>query len=70
MARPQREDGRNPRTAASYKYNTANYRRITVDMDKAYYNDTLAPAVEASGQSMRAYILDAIAARVAADRRE
>lgn len=44
----------------NYKYRSKKYKRVGVDFEKEYYENVLAPAVDASGVSMSAYIKQAV----------
>jgi len=64
MPRAKREDGKNPRTVASNKYQKTNYDRINILTPK-YYKDKVKAAADASGVSISAYIIEAIDEKIA-----
>lgn len=45
---------------ASLKWAKANYKQISLFMNKEYYSDVLLPFVQSRGLTMRGFILDAI----------
>lgn len=59
MPRAKREDGKNPRTVASNKYQAANYDRINILVSKGY-KEKVKNAADAAGVSLSAYIVGAI----------
>lgn len=66
MPRPKREDGKNPRTVASNRYQAANYDRINILTPKDYKTKVKA-AADAAGVSLSAYIIEAIEEKIARD---
>lgn len=49
------------------KYTREKVKRIALEMQKEYYEKTLAPAVTASGLSINGYIKQAIAEKIERD---
>lgn len=45
---------------ATDKWRTAHYRRITFDVSKEFFAETLQPFVQEHGYTMRGFILEAI----------
>jgi predicted HicB family RNase H-like nuclease len=66
MARPKREDGRNPKTVASNKYNEKAYDRINYTV-QAGYKQVIKDAADKSGLSVNAYITKAIEEKIDRD---
>ena len=55
MARPRREDGRNPRTVANNKYNTAAYDRINLVMKKGE-KEKIKESAALNGETVNTFI--------------
>ena len=66
MPRAKREDGKNPRTVASNKYQSANYDRINILTPKEY-KPRVKRAADAAGLSLSAYIIEAIEEKISRD---
>ena len=45
---------------ATAKWRNAHYRRITFDVSKEYFSETLQPFVQNHGYTMRGFILEAV----------
>lgn len=51
-------------TAYNNSYKKEHYKRIPVEIDKAYYSDVLVPAAEARGIGISTYIKEAIREKI------
>lgn len=49
---------------ASIKWQKNNMRRVPIDVRPEYYDTTLKPAADDAGQSVRAFVLQAIDERI------
>lgn len=63
MARPTREDGRNARTVANNKYNSANYDRLAVNVKKGE-REKVKVYAEKNGESTSGLINRLLAAEI------
>lgn len=63
MGRPKREDGKNPRTVASNKYQKENYDRINI-LAPLNYKDRVKEYADKNNMSISAYILSAIEEKI------
>lgn len=52
------------------KYRQENYKQVNVRFRNDYYNDTLLPLVEASGETIGVYVKNAVEQRIERERGE